>query len=177
MVAAVILCICAVSGKFVYADGIKPAENIYKMPEELIEISGIIHEDSGADYPKAFLEYEYNMQMRQFDPKILLTADREDYLFAVQNPYTEEMIEDEAHPQYRLLASLVRLQPVSEEAFIDALETTNTEYVVLNRNNPRTTFCLKAGLKKVGETKNNIVFRYDVKEPYDFELVDYSVVY
>ena len=177
VVAAVILCIYAVSGKFVYADGIKPAENIYKMPGELIEISGIIHEDSGADYPKAFLEYEYNMQMRQFDPKILLTADREDYLFAVQNPFTDEMIEDEAHPQYRLLASLVRLQPVSEEAFIDALETTNTEYVVLNRNNPGTTFCLKAGLKKVGETKNNIVFRYDVKEPYDFELVDYSVVY
>jgi hypothetical protein len=34
-----------------------------------------------------------------------------------------------------------------------------------------------AGLKKVAETENHIVFKYDIKEPYDFELVDYSVVY
>jgi hypothetical protein len=175
--AAIILCICLVSGKFVYADGIKLAENIYKMPDELIEISEIIHEDSSAKYPKAFLEYEYNMQMRQYDPKMLLTVDREDYLYAVQNPYTDEMLEDESHPQYRLLATFVRLQPISEEAFLDALEATKTEYVVLNRNNPRTSFCLIAGLHKVCETENHIVFRYDVKEPYDFELVDYSVVY
>ena len=175
--AILIICICLVSGKFVYADGIKLAENIYKMPNELIEISEIIHNDSPAEYPKAFLEYEYNMQMRQYDPGMQLTIDREDYLYAVQNPYTDEMLADEAHPQYRILAALVRLQPVSEEAFLDALETTKTEYVVLNKNNPRTSFCLIAGLHKVSETEDHVIFKYDVKEPYDFELVDYSVVY
>ncbi len=177
VVTLIILCICLVSGKFVYADGIKPAANIYKMPDELIEISGIIHEDSTAAYPKAFLEYEYNMQMRQFDPKILLTIDREDYLYAASNVYSEDMLMDEAHPQYCLLASLVRMQPVEEEAFLDALEATKTEYVVLSKDNPRTSFLMMAGLKKVKETESHIVFKYDIKEPYDFELVDYSVVY
>ena len=92
-------------------------------------------------------------------------------------PYTEEMLEDEAHPQYRLLASLVRLQPVDREAFIDALEATKTEYVVLSKGNPRDTFLMSAGLKKIAETESHAVYRYEVKEPYDFELVDYSVVY
>ena len=109
IISLLILCICVVSGKFVYSDGIKLATNIYKMPDELIEISEIIHEDSTANYPKAFLEYEYNMQMRQYDPKILLTIDREDYLYAAGNAYTDEMLSDESHPQYRLLAALVRM--------------------------------------------------------------------
>ena len=177
LITLIILCICLASGKFVYADGLKIATNIYKMPDELIKISQIIHEDSSAEYPKAFLEYEYNMQMRQYDPKILLTIDREDYLYAAGNVYSEEMINDEAHPQYRLLAALVRMQKVDEEAFIDALEETKTEYVVLSRENPRTSYLLAAGLKKVDETESHIVFKYNIKEPYDFELVDYSVVY
>jgi hypothetical protein len=172
-----ILCICLVSGNFVYKDGIRLASNIYKMPDELIEISSIIHADSKAAYPKAFLEYEYNMQMRQYDPKLQLTIDREDYMNAVSLPYTDEMLNDEAHPQYRLLASLVRLQPVESEAFLDALEATKTEYVVLSKGNPRDTFLMSAGLKKIAETENHEVFRYEVKEPYEFELVDYSVVY
>ena len=176
-ISLLILCICLVSGKYVYSDGLKLATNIYKMPDELIKISEVIHDDSDAEYPKAFLEYEYNMQMRQYDPKILLTIDREDYLYAAGNTYTDEMLNDEMHPQYRLLAALVKMQPVEEEAFLDALEATKTEYVVLNRNNPRTSFLLIAGLKKVQETENHIVFKYSIKEPYDFELVDYSVVY
>lgn len=177
VITVLILCICLVSGNFVYRNGIQPATNIYKMPDELIQISAIIHEDSEAEYPKAFLEYEYNMQMRQYDPKMQLTVDREDYLNAVSTPYTEDMLEDEAHPQYRLLAFLVRLQPVDREDFLDALESSKTDYVVINKNNPRDTFLLSAGLKKIAETEHHNVFRYEVKEPYDFELVDYSVVY
>lgn len=177
IITLIIACICLVSGKFVYSDGLKIAKNCYKMPEELIEISEIIHEDSQVAYPKAFLEYEYNMQMRQYDPKMLLAIDREDYLYAVSNVYSEDMLNDEAHPQYRLLAALVRMQPVENEDFIDALETTKTEYVVLNKDNPRTSYLLIAGLKKVKETENHVIFKYDLKEPYEFELVDYSVVY
>ncbi len=169
--------ILIVSGKYVYADGIKWAQNIYKMPDELIEISGIIHADSEAEYPKAFLEYEYNMQMRQYDPKMLLTIDREEYLYAVSSPYTDEMLNDEAHPQYKLLAALIRFMDIDSEDFVNALEETNTEYVVLSKGHPRQDYLKDAGLHIVGETATHVIFKYDIKEPYDFELVDYSVVY
>ena len=166
-----------VSGKYVYADGIKWAQNIYKMPPELIEVSELIHKDSVAEYPKAFLEYEYNMQMRQFDPKMLLTIDREDYLYAVSNLYTDEMLMDETHPQYRILAALVRYQDIDKDTFTDALETTGTEYVVVSKDHPRIGYLEEAGLKEIGKTDGHRIFKYAIKERKDFELVDYSVVY
>ena len=165
------------SGRFVYTDGFRLAHNIYKMPDEMIEVSELIHKDSGNEYAKAFLEYEYNMQMRQYDPKMLLTIDREDYLNAVSMPYTEEMLNDEAHPEYRLLALLVRNQPVEKDEFIQALENTKTEYVVVKSSHPKINYLKSAGLKTVGKTDSNTIFKYELSEPYEFELVDYSVVY
>ncbi|MBR5406795.1 MAG: hypothetical protein IK111_04025 [Lachnospiraceae bacterium] len=175
--AVLITAILILSGKFVYADGIKLAKNIYKMPPDLISVSEAIHADSNVEYPKAFLEYEYNMQMRQYDPKMQLTIDREDYLYVMTNDYTDEMLKDEEHPQYRLLAELIKLQDVDPDAFVDALEATKTEYVVVIKDHPRIGYLEKAGLKKVAETSEHVIYKYDVKEPYVFELVDYSVVY
>ena len=176
-VSVLVIAILAVSGKFIYADGIKLAQNIYKMPDEMMRISETIHADSPVEYPKVFLEYEYNMQMRQYDPKMLLTIDREDYLYAVGSPFTDEMLSDDAHPQYKLLAALVKYQEVDTQAFLDALEATKTEYVVLDKANLLIGFLEDAGLKKVDETETHLIFKYELKEPYEFELVDYSVVY
>ena len=178
VVSVLIAAICIVSGRYVYADGIKWAQNIYKMPPELIEVSELIHKDSDAEYPKAFLEYEYNMQMRQYDPKMMLTIDREDYLYAVSAAtYDREMLEDELHPQYRLLALLVKNQDIDSADFLDALEASKTEYIVINKNHPRIDYLLEAGLEMVTETENLAILKYELKEPYVFELVDYSVVY
>ena len=99
--AVLIAIMIIMSGNFLYGSGYVPSENIYKMPNELIEVSEIIHNDTNKEYPKAFLEYEYNMQMRQYDPKILLTVDREEYLYATSMNYTDEMLQDETHPQYK----------------------------------------------------------------------------
>ena len=115
--------------------------------------------------------------MRQYDPKMQLTIDREDYLYVMTNDYTDEMLKDEEHPQYRLLAELIKLQDVNADAFVDALEATKTEYVVVIKDHPRIGYLEEAGLKKVAETAEHVIYKYDVKEPYVFELVDYSVVY
>ena len=175
--AVLIAIMIIMSGNFLYGSGYVPSENIYKMPNELIEVSEIIHNDTNKEYPKAFLEYEYNMQMRQYDPKILLTVDREEYLYATSMNYTDEMLQDETHPQYKLLASLIKYQQVEPEDILDALELTHTDYVVLSKANPTTVLLNQAGLNIIGETENRVVYRYDLKEPFEFTLVDYSVVY
>ncbi len=108
---------------------------------------------------------------------MLLTIDREDYLYAVSNPYTEEMLQDEEHPQYRLLAALIRYQSVETDAFLAALDETNTEYIVLSKNNLMVPFLEAAGLTALNCTNDHIIFKYKLKNPTVFELVDYSVVY
>ena len=171
------LCIAGIfSGYFLYDSGIKVADNIYKIPDELVEISEIIHNDDGKEYSKAFFEYDYNMEIRQYDAKMLLTIDREEYLYAVAYSYSDEMICDENTPTNAILALLCRNQTVDPDIFINALENTKTEYVVLTKGHPQTGFVSKAGLSLVGETATHNVFKYDVKEPYEFELVDYSNV-
>jgi len=161
-------------GNFVYGKGINVAHNIYKIPDELIEISDIIHKDSGTEYTRAFFEYEYNMEIRQYDPKMLLCIDREDYLYAVNYSYTEEMLEDESKPQNTILALLARNQNVFEDDFTDALDATDTQYVVLTKGHPQTSFVKDAGLYEIGDTMYHTIFRYDLKEPKEYELVDYS---
>ena len=176
--AAVLLTlIFLLSGSFLYKNGIRWADNIYKMPEDMLEVSRVIHEDSSSKYPKVFLEYEYNMQMRQYDPGMLLTVDREDYLYAVVNEFTQEQLEDETHPQYKIIAALVKYQDVSVEDFLDAMEETHTEYVVLDKASPMFSYLEEAGLKQAGTTQTHRIMKYELREPYEFELVDYSVVY
>ena len=161
-------------GNFVYAKGVDMAQNMFKIPDELIEISEMIHEDSGSEYAKAFFEYEYNMEIRQYDPKILLCIDREEYLYAMNYSYTDQMLADEETPTNRILALLVRNQNIEPEDFAGALERSQTEYVVLTKGHPQAAFVKRAGLYEIGQTATHIIYRYDLKQPITYELVDYS---
>ncbi len=174
LVAVFAVILFAAGGNYVYADGIGIAQNIYKIPDELMEISGIIHEDSGNEYTKAFFEYEYNMEIRQFDPKMLLCVDREDYLYAMNYSYTHEMLADESKPVNKILALLVRNQKIDMDDFTGALTETGTEYVVITKGHPQTGYLKKAGLRRIGETSTHLIYRYDLKEPPEYGLVDYS---
>lgn len=137
-------------------------------------ISRLIHEDSEVEYPKVLMEYNYNMEMRQYDPSILLTIDREDYIYAVNDPYTDEMLKDETKPQYKLLAKLIRYQDISDEAFKQALDATNTEYIVVSGGNANVPYFGKNGYRLVAQTENHMIFHYELKERQEFELIDYT---
>lgn len=163
-----------VGGNFVYGKGIDIAQNLYKIPDELIEISRMIHEDSSTEYTRAFFEYEYNMEIRQYDPKMLLCVDREDYIYAVNYSYTDDMLGDPEHPVNDILALLVRNQKVDMEDFINALESTKTEYVVLTKGHPQIRTVKNAGLREIGQTAFHVILKYDMKEPAEYTLVDYS---
>jgi len=177
--AVALVLIMIISGNFLYKNGYQKAENIYKMPGELMEISQLLHENTDKEYPKVLLEYEYNMQMRQYDPKILLTIDREDYLFANTNDYSGEMLSDAEHPQYKLLAVMARVQTVDvmPETFEEACEQTHTDFVVISNDSNLHSYLQHAGLYPVATTENHVIYKYNLTEPYAFELVDYTPVY
>ena len=172
--AVLIIAMFIVGGNYVYAKGYDAAENIYKIPDELIGISDIIHRDSDTEYVRAFFEYEYNMEIRQYDPKMLLPVDREDYIYAVNYSYTDEMLSDEGKPSDRLLALLVRNQKISKDDLTEALEATDTSYVVLSKGHPQAAFIRSAGLYELAETQTHIIYKYDLEDPYEYSLVDYS---
>ena len=117
------------------------------------------------------------MQMRQYDAKMLLTIDREDYLYAVSNEYTTEMIDSDEFPQYRLLAGLIRYQNVEPEKIVEGLKLTNTEYVVLTTGSTMIPALKEEGLTEVKKTKGHTILKLDSEEIENIELIDYSNVY
>ena len=171
---AVVLCI---TGNFVYHSGYIKSPNIYKMPTEIPEISEIIHNDSNVEYPRAVFEYDFNMLIRQYDAKILLACDREAYLNAVGGVLTMDMIQADENLYNRLLAVVALNIPIEKEKFCEALDATNTEYVVVSLVNPMTGYLQEAGLTMVDTTQNHVVYHYDLKDPKEFVLPDYTDVW
>jgi len=172
-----LILILASSSRSVFRSGMKIAENKYKIPDELIEISEIIHNDSEYEYSKAFFEFEYNMQVRQYDGKMLLAIDREDYLYAMSNDYTQEMIDSDECPQYRMLAALYRYQRVDTGRLIEAFEATKTEYIVLTTGSTMIPVLEKAGLSEVAKTAGHTILKYNLTDDTPFELIDYTDCY
>ncbi|MBR5376776.1 MAG: hypothetical protein IK139_05805 [Lachnospiraceae bacterium] len=173
----ILVCIFASAGNFIYENGYGRIENIYQMPGELLQVCDIIHRDSDAAYPKAMAEYDYSMQIRQYDASILLACDREQYIDAVTKGVDPEVIHSDENYESRLLAVVGCGVRIDAQSFLEGLEKTGTQYVILTKNSDIADFCEEAGLKRIGESANRAVFRYDLKEKKDFELADYSDVW
>ncbi len=174
---AFITCMLAASGKYLYEDGYIVSPNIYHMPTEIPEVSRIVHEDSEIEYPRALFEYDYNMLIRQYDGKILLSCGREAYLNAMSGALDYDTAMESESDADRLIAVVALNIRIPEEDFKDSLERTKTEYIVISTNNEIMGYLKDCGLKSVGETANHTVLHYDLKEPSEFKLPDYSEVW
>jgi hypothetical protein len=170
------------------------------MPTEIPEISEDIHKDaesrlparlkeaeavredwepahSGKAYPKAMFEYDYQMQIRQYDAEILLSCDREQYMRAISGEVNYETAMEDGNYTDRLLAVTALGIRVDKERFISALEHTGTEYIVVTTGSGKVEYLKEAGLTVAGETENHTVLHYEPEEPRIFELAEYDEVW
>ena len=177
VISLILLCTFGTAGSFIYENGYSGNTNIYQMPGELLQVCDIIHKDSDEQFPKVMAEYDYNMQIRQYDASILLACDREQYIDAITNGVDSEAIRAEENYENRLLAVVGRGVRMDEEAFKKALEETDTEYLVVTRDSDIADYLVEIGLIPVGHTANRSVYRYELKEHEDFELADYTGVW
>lgn len=166
-----------ITGKFVYKDGYIKSPNIYKMPTEIPILSEMIHKDSISEYPRAIFEYDFEMCIRQYDPKMMLTIGRDEYIYAMSGNLKLEDILAEENYYNRVLAVVVLGIPIEEEEFIRGLEETNTRYVVLTKGSMMCDYVEHAGLRLVGDTTNHVVYCLDSDNITDWELPDYSDVW
>lgn len=172
-----ILCLLIAGGSFLYKGGYIASPTIYHVPTEIPEIADIIHEDSDEEFPRAMLEFDYQMQIRQYDAGILLSCGREDYMRALAGEVTMDSALEEHNYIDRLLAVVALGIKLPGDRFRSALKHTDTSYVVVSSKGGMVPYLLDAGLVIAGETANHTVFRYDIEEPEEFELPDYSEVW
>ena len=201
IVAAVFLiCLLTAGGSYLYKDGYILSPDRYHMPTEIPEISEIIHKDAderaavralnaetdeGGEpgmtpsvvYPRVMFEYDYQMQIRQYDAGILLPCDREQYLRALAGEVTYDTAVEHGNYIDRLLAVTALGIKIPEHRFTSALKHTGTEYVVVTSANGMVSYLENAGLEVIGETANHTVLHYEPDEPEVFVLPDYSEVW
>ncbi len=168
-------CIFLGAGTFVYADGYIEQENIYKVPNDVIEVSELIHEHAMVKYPKAICDFRLHMELRQYDASILLTADRTQYLAVMQQTYQDDQTLEQNRAVNRILDVILKGEEVPKKEFLGYLDETNTEFVVVEaKNSVVLNYLSRMGLNRVGETEERVLMHYDLKNPIQYELADYS---
>ncbi len=70
--------------KNIFTD-ISMPDNLFKVPDSLLEICNIIHRDSEDENPKIVApDTTIHMLIRQYDPSLLLTIDRNTLLYRLE---------------------------------------------------------------------------------------------
>ncbi|MBO6134129.1 MAG: hypothetical protein J6P05_07350 [Lachnospiraceae bacterium] len=170
------------SGVFMHAagnDNSKPlAENPFKVPNEVLEVSRIIHSASDSTFPKAICDLNMEMELRQYDSTILLSASREQYLGAIYGTAFDEQTRNENLLSDRLVHVMVLNTHFPKDEFVESMEGTQTEFFVVTKNSPINDYLVRdMGLKKVGETFTRNVLKYSLQNDDTFELPDYNDVW
>ncbi len=162
------------AGTYAYADGYIPAENFYKIPNEVIAVSRVIRDNSEVDYPVALCDFNMQMELRQYDASILLAADRTQYLAIINGEEQDDQVKEQNIYVNRLLNVITKNVAIPEDNFLEAMQKTNTEFIVLSKESPIISYLKDAGLKEVGNTGARTVLHYDLPERQNMELADYS---
>ena len=175
---AFILLLLIAGGRWLYSDGYIVSPNIYHVPTEIPEVADIIHRDAISRepedlYPRAMMEYDYNMIMRQYDASILLACDREAYIDAITGVLDYETAMKDENYCNRLLAVVALGMRIPYDEFEKGLEETGTGYVVISKTNDMRQYLEVCGLEEVGQTENHVVMHYELKDYEPFTLADY----
>lgn len=159
VVVAVIL--FAMTAPISYAqDNFSWQENIYKVPNELIETINIIKSDSSGKDPTVVFEQEYNFIARQYDASIHLALERNRMLYALGSTTVGTYSDEDYNNQRAIIGATMLGEAVDVAALDAALDYTKTNYLVLNKSRDLTAYMMAAGCQLIGETENNIIYKY-----------------
>lgn len=151
----------SVNGNVVY--NLHLPENLYKVPDQVLYACDIIHRDyDGEGEPRAVFTDEYEIYVRQYDPSIQLTIDRNTRLY--YNGYTVvgEITENNRYKRRKRILDVINsAEKVSVKKFRKAMTKTKTNYLVIPEWYSCHDYLLDAGLEVVDQTGGIVVYRFE----------------
>ena len=140
------------------------AENIYKVPNELIEICEILHENmSNPDgRPRVVFDASLNNVVRQYDAQLRLTIDRNASIYRAGSTVAGEFDENSRrYKRQKAILDVIDYQIYDHpKKFRNALGKSKTKFVVVLKNEELQAFLLKNGCEQSAETESYNIFRY-----------------
>lgn len=142
-------------------------KNVYKVEDDLLAVTEIIHRDSQKEQPKVALPLEYNLQARQYDPSLKLTIERNKMMYWLgidtAGSYSEE------NASYRYQSNIMEViyggRNIHPIVLKRSLHMTHTDYLVAYKKNAVHETIEAAGCTAIGETPDAVVYltRYGEK--------------
>lgn len=153
----------SVNGNVVY--NVRLPENFYKVPDQVLYACDIIHRDyKGEGDPQAVFSDEYEIYVRQYDPSIRLTIDRNTRLYYNGSAVVGEIKENNRYKRRKRILDVINsAEEVSVKKFRKAMRKTKTNYLVIPEWYSCHDYLLEAGLEVVDQTAGIIVYRFDLE--------------
>lgn len=138
------------------------AENIYKIKNESVEISEIIHEDSEDNVPLILVDYDILIDLWQYDAKFRSVLRRNEYSYISYN-YADEQVQQTVleSDNYRQILAMTLLSGVQIDpaVFQQGIEKLAVDYIIQNKALDLQSYLEGCGYKVYKETENYLVYQ------------------
>lgn len=143
-----------------FSDILTLPANLYKVPDDVLEVSEFIHQDSPEATPTAAVDLELLMTLRQYDASIQQSLFRDIVLCWQGMPNFQDWNTKETYLKQKAIMDVIYAGDISNPTeFKAALESTSTDYLVFSKSVNITEFLLSQGAVYVAETDNYYIFR------------------
>ncbi len=154
-------CLFLAAGTPFFSRSLSLAENIYKIPDEVIEICEIIRADCPKKEPCVAADFDLDVLINQYAPdlKPILSyraiADIRE--LEAQGDYIDEA-------PSRLYHVLIEETPHDEGYLIYALSEGNVDYIVTHRGTPVREYILESQCRLIAELDQYCIFRVELEQ-------------
>lgn len=169
---AIFCLLIAGTGNYTYAaEENQKTENIYHVPEDIIQVTDIIHTDSNLENPTVVFDTDLNTIARQYDPSLHLALNR-DIVIDIMGISVMEFPDgyrdsEEYRQQQNLVEVSCAFNEIPADDLKESLDYKQVNYVVQNRYTELHDLLKSVGCERIGESINYIVYRYSPNEPSD----------
>lgn len=135
-------------------------DNLYKVSDELLEISEYIHQDTDVENPRVAISSDLLMTIRQYDPSIILTIVRDRAICWQGAPSFQDMTADYLYQLEKPIMDVIYGGDTSNpDAFLNSMNSTATQYIVYSKSLEIQSFLQSFGYQYIIETDNYIIFK------------------
>ena len=161
----------AIPGKSILAKGLSPAENIYKISDEVIEIVEFMHTESEKEDINVLTEFDLTVVLNQYDPTIHLLIPYADVALLRELDKTDnfgKVLPPSLKSQMELYEILYKFNELTWMDFGLALGYLEADFLVLSKNCPMLDYIATQSCNIINETENYYIYEF-VPFVWDYE--------
>ena len=141
------------------------AGNIYKIRNESLEISTIIHEDAENKKPVVLVDYDILIDLWQYDVNFLPVLTRSEYSFFSSNNFADEQVQQTVleSGNYREILGMTLLSgtQIDLAVFQEGIEKLAVDYIIQNKKLDLQDYLEGCGYEIYKETENYLVYHVE----------------